>query len=150
MRTVFRCRNLRCVTLTLSSKLERIGAHAFTHTGVQSILIPDRVVELCDECFYLVLLQCAKFGALSRIECICTHTFTYARVESICILNLDSVHELGYSCFESCWHLRSVTLGPSSSMKQITAVVFRDTKIELVTIPDSVVELDNWCFGHCR
>ena len=55
------CRNLERVTFeihclgcifTSSTKLERIGSLAFTETSIDSIRIPESVVEVCDRCFY--------------------------------------------------------------------------------------------------
>ena len=72
------CRNLERVTFeihclgcifTSSTKLERIGSLAFSETSIDSISIPESVVEVCDRCFYRCSrLRCVTLGASSKLE----------------------------------------------------------------------------------
>ena len=47
-------------------------------------------------------------------------------------------------------HLRSVTFGPSSRLQHIFPYAFSGTGIESVTIPDSALNLCDYCFSECK
>ena len=139
------CKSLRSVTFGSSSSLERIGPDAFRCSRVESLSIPDGVVELCDGCFYgCESLSSVTFGPNPSLQRIGVEAFAYAGLESISIP--DGVVELCYRCFEHCRSLRSVTFGDGSNLESIGERVFSDTQIEEISIPDSVIELYHHCF----
>ena len=134
------CKSLVGVTFGASSKLERICAEAFYETNIESLSIPDSVVELGERCFRgCKSLRCVIFGASSKLERICAEAFYETSIESLFIP--DSVVELGERCCCECKSLRSVTFGASSNLERICAEAFRGTSIELLSIPGSVVDL---------
>ena len=123
-----------------SSRVERICADAFRDTSIESLSIPDSVVELGEGCFYgCKSLRSVIFGASSRVERICADAFCGTSIESLSIP--DSVVELGKKCFYGCKSLRSVIFGASSRVERICAEAFCGTSIESLSIPDSVVAL---------
>ena len=87
------CKSLRSVTFGALSKLERICAYAFYGTSIESLSIPDNVVELYKKCFYVCKsLRSVTFGTLSKLERICAEAFYGTSIESFSIP--DSVVEL--------------------------------------------------------
>ena len=80
--------------------LERVGNGAFVGTCVESLNIPDSVVELGDQCFS----QChtlgrVTFGPSSKLELIGATTFQQVSAESWDIP--DSVVEVGEKCLSA-------------------------------------------------
>ena len=69
-----------------SSRVERICAYAFCGTSIESLSIPDSVVELGEKCFYgCKSLRSVIFGASSRVERICAEAFCGTSIESLSI-----------------------------------------------------------------
>ena len=65
---------------------ERICADAFCYTSIESLSIPDSVVELGKKCFYgCKSLRSVIFGASSRVERICAEAFRKTSIESLSI-----------------------------------------------------------------
>ena len=148
------------------SSLERISVSCFEGTGVDEMTIPDSVRELCDGCFKWCSCLCRViFGTSSSLERIGSEAFgcmNERRNTPVCgIVEIsipDSVRELGDRCFAACCKLRSVTFGPSSSLRRIGVEAFaapisffHDSECEIVevSIPDRVCELCDRCFRLC-
>ena len=101
-----------------SSRAECICARAFYRTSIESLSIPDSVVELGDGCFSgCRSLRRVLFGASSKLARICAEAFRETTIESLAIP--DSVVELGERCFYGCKSLRSVTFGASSKLERV-------------------------------
>ena len=78
------CRSLRSVIFGASSRVERIGPEAFRVTRIESLSIPDSVVELGERCFMgCRSLRSVIFGASSRVERIGPEAFLGASIESL-------------------------------------------------------------------
>ena len=74
------------VTLGASSMVERICAGAFCRTSIESLYIPDSVVELGETCFHgCESLGSVLFGASSKLERICAGAFSETSIESLSI-----------------------------------------------------------------
>ena len=69
-----------------SSRVERICSDAFCWTSIESLSIPDSVVELGESCFYgCESLRRVIFGASSKLERICADSFRETIIESLSI-----------------------------------------------------------------
>ena len=63
--TCFRkCKSLRSVNFASPSKIERICAEALLRTSIESLSIPDSVVELCERCFFWVQWSSTRYICL--------------------------------------------------------------------------------------
>ena len=137
------CHSLRQVTLSSSSRLERIGVEAFSWTKVR---FPSQ----------------AKSGIIRPrprrllvLGCLLKEIFVP-----------DSVREIGDRCFSGCRSLRRVVFGPSSRLERIGVEAFswdpqlrylgmedRGTSLgcplRKIFIPESVRELGDRCFSGC-
>ena len=147
-RCFYYCPNVRRVVFGSFSNLQHIGYMAFSKSSVESISIPNSVVELDRACFSQSSLCHLTFGAPSRLERICGHAFRETCVESVSIP--DSVVKLGDKCFWKCRNLRYFTIGAASKLQRIGAGALRGTRVESVSIPDSVVKLGDKCFYQCE
>lgn len=70
--------------------------------------------------------------------------FKYSWLESVTIP--ASVTELGKEAFYECRKLRRVTFTRGSKLKKIKEACFMGTQIEEITIPDTVVVLEDYVF----
>ena len=78
--------SLRGVIFGASSRVERICAYAFCRTSIESLSIPDSVVDLGERCFYeCTSLRRVIFGAASNLERICAGAFYGTSIESLSI-----------------------------------------------------------------
>ena len=109
-----KCRSLQCV-IFYTKNLKRICAEAFRETSIESLCIPDSVVELCDGCFWgCERLRYVTFGVSSKLECIGAGAFRETSIESLCIP--ESVFELCYESITLRVHDESpVELRPSAT-----------------------------------
>ena len=69
----------------------------------------------------------------------------YIAKDTIYISN--DVRESPY--FANCKSIRRVIFGPGSNLELIDTQAFAGTNIEVISIPDSVIELGNRCFEEC-
>ena len=93
------CTRLRSVTFGASSKLERVCACAFCWASIESLSIPDGVVELGEWCFYQCKsLRSVTFGASSKLERVCADAFSGTSIESLSIP--DGVVDLDVNAFK--------------------------------------------------
>ena len=86
-------------------------------TNIESVTIPDSVVELGDRCFLSSGLRSVTFGRDSQLVRIGAEAFMGTNIESMSIP--DSVVELGDWCFCACDSLITITFGASSSLEHV-------------------------------
>ena len=116
-----------------SSKLERICAGAFSRTSIESLSIPDGVVELSDGCFYeCESLRSVLFGASSKLERICYGAFSRTSIESLSIP--DGVVELGGQCSLERLRLCKVVFGVAVLLERVDKMTFSFPSIETVLL----------------
>ena len=123
---------------------------------VHEIFVPDSVRELGDKCFFgYHLLTRVNFGSSSRLERIGVGSLSRT---SICELNIpDRVEHLCDQCFCACKKLTRINFCATSMAKRFgMAMSFCNRRerwsqevtclLEDVSIPDSVVDVDDRCF----
>ena len=144
----YNCSNFRSITFGTSLKLARICAEAFCGTRLESLAIPDSVVELCEKCFdNCNTIRSVTFGTLSGLERICRGAFQRTSIESFVVPG--STVELCERCLSNCKHLQCVTFGTSSKTELIGALCFARSMIGSFEIPASVVKLGGGVFSEC-
>lgn len=100
-----------------------LGERYFYGSGIVSIIIPDGITNLGDECFS----DCSSLTS---------------------IIIPDSVTSIGYSCFEGCWSLTSVTI--PDNVTSIEDYCFSACEsLTSITIPDNVTNIGTMCFSYC-
>jgi hypothetical protein len=93
------CHSLESVFFEPESRLERIGAYAFSGSGLKSIVIPSSVVVLGESSFHLCQsLGSVVFEDASRLERIEESAFSSSGLKSIAIP--PSVAFIGYLVFD--------------------------------------------------
>ena len=144
---LYNCRHR--VVFEAPSKLERICSEAFLGTRIESIAIPDSVVELGEKCFYSCWYLCrVTFGRSSKLERICREAFRWTSIESIAIP--DSVVKLGNRCFFECTLLRLVIFGESPKVERFGTLCFGQSGLRSFTIPPSITQLRGNIFEGCK
>lgn len=152
------CGNLRKVRFGDASRLERLGAEAFTDGDlsedswdfvcdgcpIEEIRVPDSVREIGDRCFAGCReLASVTFGASSRLERIGSEAFADVRaemyeyeedVETGCLFEEivlpDSVEVIEDRCFLGCTRLSKITVGAGSRLKSIGHDCFDYTGVD--------------------
>ena len=140
-----------------SSTLQRISAEAFLGTSIESVSIPDSVVDLGDKCFdQCEELRHVTLGLLSNLERI--GDFCFARS---CLASFRfpcSVVRVGGGVFNPCCVNCEVSCSDSSWLIVRDFLLFdRFSRVcsgcvclvRDVSIPSSVCELCDRCFYGC-
>ena len=167
-KNVFQDSALTTITFDKGSQLEKIGVRAFAGTKLTTIDLPDSVNEIGDSAFYNSSLTTFKvpknvtvinpstfnsctnltsfdFGE-SKVTALKASDWSYgpfaecASLESIVIP--ASVETIGYSTFESCYSLTSVTFEEGSHLKSIGDTAFAGTNLGSFSFP-KVYDSDN-------
>ena len=131
-------------TFEVPSCVKSIGEEAFVETAIESIVIPEGVVEIGKNIFY-------QAGKLKRVQLPTTlksigeAAFSETAIESIDIP--EGVVEIGEYAFDEAKQLKRVQL--PSTLKSIGEFAFSETGLEYVTIPTGVEIIDNFAFAKC-
>jgi hypothetical protein len=134
------------VTFESGSRLERIEEHAFSGSGLKSILIPSSVVVLGKESFReCKSLESVTFESGSRLERIEEFAFHGTGLRSIEIP--ASVVVLGKFSFYSCKSLESVTFESGSRLERIEEYAFYESGLESIEIPGCVAFVGGSAFA---
>ena len=115
--------SVRMVIFGSSSNVGHLSRDAFSETGIDSLYIPDSVVQVGEKCFYFRdRLRPVSFGASSRIEGLCRDAFSETGIESLYIP--DSVVQVDEKWFSLCNSLFSVSFGASSRIEGLCRETF--------------------------
>ncbi|SEH42029.1 Leucine rich repeat-containing protein [Ruminococcus flavefaciens] len=148
----------------LPKNLEKIGDFAFDGTTFGSLTLPYTVTEIGNRAFSFLNLSHLKLP--SNLIKIGDYAFEESKLS---VLNLPhNLQSIGEMAFEGCANLRKVNIPDSvtqieeyafensgltsinipKGIKTIEAGVFKSTKIEDVTIPENVSEINYDAFGN--
>ena len=125
---------------------QNVGLRGLRNTQrARFVSIPDKVEELCEECFYeCESLSRVTFGESSSLKLIGNGAFRETALVEIRIP--DGVEELGEECFADCDSLSRVIFGESSSLKLIKKGAFCQTWIMArFRFPDGVEIVSEPC-----
>ena len=140
-------------------KVTEIGDDAFYGcTGLTSVTIPNSVTEIGNwafmDCKGLTKITVDKNNKnYTSVEGVLfnkdkTEILVYPNAKGSSYVIPSSVTEIGYSAFEGCTGLTSVTI--PSSVTEIGEGAFRGcTGLKSVTIPNSVTEIRGDAFARC-
>ncbi|MBQ8408495.1 MAG: leucine-rich repeat domain-containing protein [Clostridia bacterium] len=137
----------RCTSLTrvdFGSSIERIGNYAFNEcAGILSLNFDNSAVSIGDYAFY----NCDGITELKLPEGM-TGLGDYAFYDCDGLLSVwigGNVKRIGARAFDSCSALESVVIG--DGVEIIGEGAFHYCKISSVTLPDTVLELENDAFS---
>lgn len=125
----------------------QIGPSAFSNKYIQSIIIPDTVTNIADNCFMgCNLLESAYLGTnITRIGEFAFQS-CYA-LRSISIPN--GVKSIKRATFNSCWDLSSISWG--DNVEHIGRYAFSGCQsLNTLNLPDSIITIDQYAFYICR
>ena len=168
----YSCDNLESVTLGNNSKLISIGDCAFKFCYLANITIPDSVTHIGKEAFYnCINLKSVAFGKNSKLDFVGDYAFDYCI--SLKNINIpDNVTHIGKDAFygtayyksDSNWtngvlyignHLvgAKTDISGSYTIKSGTLTISdyafsKCTRLDGVTIPDSVTSIGNYSFAY--
>jgi hypothetical protein len=115
--------SIESVLFESGSKLERIEAAAFAHSGLKSILIPSSVIILNNSSFAdCSQLKSVLFESDSKLKRIEVSAFARTGLEQI-VIPLSVTH-LGNSSFADCADLEKVIFENNSMMEEIDESAF--------------------------
>jgi hypothetical protein len=139
------CEDLRAIRLE-DSRLLRLGAGAFSGSGIKSFTIPDTVTEIGEGVFQgCRYLESVTFSGDCKLTEIPAFTFASSGLESLIVPR--SVKKLCTRSFSNTAALEKVLFEEGSSCVEIESDVFWSSSIEILEIPDSVKKLGRNFFG---
>ncbi|MGN1104128.1 MAG: leucine-rich repeat protein [Candidatus Coproplasma sp.] len=134
-------------SITLPETLTQIQRYAFAYSDIQSITIPANVSFIGQYAFYYTAISQVTFAQGSSLQKIEQHAFSENKYLTQITIPA-SVKELGtYAFYNSA--IESVTFESGSGLTTIPAHAFANTKLDSVTIPDSVNCIDDNAFRDC-
>lgn len=140
--------NLREVTFTKNSELQRIEERAFADSSLESITLPEKTIALNKECFYnCKKLDTVRFVDRCQLRTIGDRVFALSGVKKLQIP--DNVKSIGSGCFESS-AITEVTFGSDASITEIGESAFANSNLQRIKIPKSVKAIVSKCFTGCR
>jgi len=152
------CENL--TSITIPGSVTSIGNYAFERCeSLTSVIIPDSVTSIGSSAFFdCVSLKSIEVsgnnknyssldGVLFNKDKTELITYPAGKTDSEYVIP-NSVTSIGYSAFENCTSLTSVTI--PDSVTSIGYGVFQGcTSLTSVTIPNSVTSIDSSAFSSC-
>ena len=164
------CYGMKNLTsVELPESLKSINEHAFSTTGVQSVVVPNNVTKLGVSAFWgCDALKQITIG--ERVAEIGDYAFSRCTsLESIVLPN--SVESLGDEAFWGCTGLKSAVIGNGvtrlgnytfSRCESLVSVTLSEnlavmcdevfwscSSLPSITLPATLQEMGNWCFENC-
>lgn len=140
------CTGLR--SITLPNKITKIGYEAFKGSGIESLQLPDSVSEITWEAFS----NCQSLKTInlpSALESLEENTFNEcSALENVICPEGSLLKSIGPSCFYKCSSLKQFTVPPL--VTKLCEYAFSISGIESISIPNSVVTIEDGCFSNCR
>ena len=144
-------------SIVIPDSVTSIGDYVFYHcSGLTSITIPDSVISIGYQAFYncsgLTSIEVEEGNPVYHSDGNClietrSKTLIVGCKTSV-IPDDSSVTSIGWSAFEGCSGLTSVTI--PDSVTSIGSNAFEDCSgLTSVTIPDSVTSIGAWAFEGC-
>ena len=147
-------------SITIGGGVTSIGNGAFENcSGLTSITIPDRVTSIGTNAFYgcsgLTDITvdssnssyCSESGVLFNKNKTALICYPAGKTDSSYKIP-DEVTSIGYTAFEACTGLTSITI--PDGVTSIGNYAFeRCSGLESITIPDSVTSIGYMAFGYC-
>lgn len=140
----------RCASLSsiiLPSTLTSLGEEAFRSAGIESIVIPDGVTQIPNNCF----TSCHKLVTIEIPESV-TQIGTAAFNSCKALTSIDipaGVTQIAGRAFTSCSSLKSISL-PAGITKIEPQTFYFCEALESVEIPAGVTEIGDKAFYHCE
>lgn len=134
------CKSLKEISIPIM--VEQIGENAFRGCeNLKVINIPDKVNSLGDYSF----CTCSNLEIVSINGNANLGRFTFGECKNLSKIELsEGICEISDNAFINCTNLKNIDL--PKSLKKIGSHVFEGTGIELIEIPECVVEFNSDCF----
>ena len=149
----YECRSFRHINLP--EGLRRIESECFFNNGLEKIAIPSSVTALEDQAFtHCHRLKKVAFQSDSRLEQIGDGCFFSSGLEEF--VAPPGLKKIGEGAFCSCENLRRVVLNEGLEKIGIQCKchycigAFDSSKIEEVTLPSTLREIDVLTFERCK
>ena len=128
-----------------TSQLSRIGAGAFTDSGLERIQIPRGLTNIHASAFFgAANLRFVTFQSNSQLRYIGNYSFQNSGIENIQIPR--GVQNIGRSAFSRTDDLSSVTFESNSQLRTIEEFVFSRTAITDIQLPHGVSRIESYAF----
>ena len=126
--------------------VKRIGEEAFKDLMIETVEIPDTVIEINSHAFE----GCRDLTAIVIPDSVTSiGSYAFSNCTSLTSVKIpDSVTSIGDGAFMGCWSLTSVTI--PDSVTSIGSYAFSNcTSLTSVKIPDSVTTIGSGAFLYC-
>ncbi len=155
-----------------SYKVTALGDECFAYSRIKSVWIPASVTKIGDRCFYgVITLETVTFEDETKLEFIGNQAFTDTMwenftavdVNSMVIVNGILLRHFGSGVVELDESVRVIAGGAFYDRQNITSIVIGDScteiqsnafdsmnKLELISIPNSVLTIDDGAIQRCN
>jgi uncharacterized protein YuzB (UPF0349 family) len=152
------CKSLSSITFESNSHLTRIESEAFSHSSLQSIVIPRNVRFIDGSAFIGVILLSISIESGNNLFVMANeflldiihHKLIHNFSTSSTIEIANNVEILGSKCFSYCQSLSSITFESNSHLTRIESSAFSGSSLASIMIPNSVEILGSRCFSYCK
>ncbi|KAK8836917.1 hypothetical protein M9Y10_037443 [Tritrichomonas musculus] len=141
------CRDLQKVEFSDDSQLQIIKQNAFSDTSLESIYIPQSVIEISGNIFENTPIMKIEFAPNSMLKTIGEYSFYDTRIESISIPS--NVTKICANAFNYS-DLSCVIFEENSKLELIDSFAFSNSAIVRISIPKSVIKIDESSFEYCE
>lgn len=138
--------------IKMPENLKRIGYNAFSESKIEKAEIPQGVITIDSEAFW----KCSELRTVtlpSSLEKVAKYTFYgCCKLENINLPEgLREINEFAFAAdmaYTTNTQLRSITI--PSTVEKLGRRCFMSTKLAEVTVPASVITIDDGVFMECR
>ena len=138
----------KCVKLEhidLSEGLREIGIHAFYHSGLTSIFLPDSVTALGSACFE-TSYHLSELRLSPNLDYIPQYAFSRCDLQALEIPG--SVRKIDFGAFSGNPNLAEITL--NEGLEEVVEYAFGNSAISVLYIPRSIEYFDGWALYDCK
>jgi hypothetical protein len=150
---------LKTITFDDSSRLKRIGEHAFSNCALTSIIIPASTEEIDGSAFVGCPIREIRIAGGSHNFLVERGLLTtadgrrivryFGRARDVTVSR--EVEVVGKSCFESCSHIENIFFESGSELRQIGSSALSGCEfLTSITIPASVEIVGESAFKKCN
>ena len=141
------CVSIHKIAFGRWSLATRLGKRAFLGSRLEEIALPQTVTVIDDHCFefcqLLFSVTFPKYSQLSRVGQRAFHGCSFPKID----FSFTSVLVIDDDCFSEHRSPLELSWGSDSSLIRLGKRSFFKCNIDTLTIPKSVVSIDDECFG---
>ncbi len=136
-----------CNSTIIPNTIESIDRSAFAGSGITSISIPEKCVEIGYDAFN----HCSNLSSIqinSNIEKLTSGCFS--KCTNLTSISLpESLTTIGYEAFNECYSLSEIKLPNVVTLIEPSAF-YNCTSLKAINLPENIEEISDYAFSGCK